>query len=85
MGIIADDTGYSLDDIKEHIKGMFLTPKIISLGGVEKLVIPSTTELSTADMTQFMAKIEAFANSELGILLPIPEDLELDKLDNLDE
>ena len=37
--------------------------------------LKGTSELNTAEFTEFLNRIEVYANSELGINLPHPEDL----------
>ena len=72
FGIIADETGNTRDDIKEAYRDMFLDKVPVQIGGKECLVGRSTTKLSTAEMAEFMDKVQAHAASELGILLPLP-------------
>lgn len=73
-GIIAAETGHSHDEIHEWCKGQFLEPRIVEFRG-EVMEIRTTTNLTTAQMSDFMNRVYAWATSELGLLLPIPEEL----------
>ena len=74
VGIIADETGNDNDDIHEAFKGMFLTPRSVQIGN-ESREIRSTARQNTDEMKGYMDKVYAYATSQLGILLPIPEEL----------
>ncbi len=71
---VADYTGYSPEDVHAILKAKFLKPKILEMGDtiVESY---STKGLSVQEMAEFMQRIEAWASSELGLILPHPEDL----------
>lgn len=77
LGIIADDTGNSLDDVKEAYRDMFLGKVPIPFGSEERMVGRSTTTLDTMEANDFIDKIRAHAATELGIVLPIPEEVHL--------
>jgi hypothetical protein len=70
---VADYTGYSAEDVHEILKAKFLKPRIVEIGDtlVERY---STKGLTVQDMTEFMQKIESWAQTELGLLLAQPED-----------
>lgn len=72
--LIHDDTGQDKDDLHEYFKRKFLTPRRFQVMG-EVVEVYTTKELTTAQMTEYMEKIRAFASIELGILLPSPEEL----------
>jgi len=74
LGIIADETGNSIEDVKEAYRDMFLGKVAVSLGGEERIVGRSTTKLNTQEMNDLLDKIRAHAATELGINLPLPED-----------
>lgn len=67
-------TGYESDEIHEFFKQKFLTARVVKIGNEEKLY-RTTTKLSTAEMTEYMNAIYRWATSELGLILPIPEEL----------
>lgn len=75
IGIIADHTGHDHDEICEIVKGKFLKPIIVDVDGDLIEIRPSTTKLSTAEFTDYLEKISAWAATMLGISLPYPEDL----------
>lgn len=72
--LIATETGNEPDLIHEYLKERFLPPQTIKIAGNEIQVPGSTTKLNTAQMTDYMSWVEQWAASELGIILPHPED-----------
>lgn len=74
VGIVADETGNANDDVHAAFKAKFITPRTITIGESE-VSISSTTKYTTLEMKDFMDKVYAFVTSELGILLPLPEEL----------
>ena len=75
VGIIAFDTGNSHDAVHEFLKGEFLPPRTVEIGGRSREVRPSTTTLKIDEMSAFMNQVQAWAGSTLGIILPVPDDL----------
>ena len=73
VGLIAQETGNDPDTVHEVFKQKFLVPEEISFMG-EKVFYRSTARLDTGKMTDYMNRVYSFATSELGILLPVPED-----------
>jgi len=74
VGIIADATGNDNDDVHEALKAKFLTPRTIDIGG-EQREIRSTAKQDKAGMTEYLNKVYAWATTELGLYLPVPEEL----------
>ena len=70
---IENDTGTDKNDIYMYYCKKFLC-KIIRVGEKVEKVYETSSMLDTAQMSEFMKKIQADAASELGITLPIPED-----------
>ncbi len=69
---VSEHTGYTHDDVHEFLKQKFLTPKTIEIDGrVSRRW--TTGDLTTAQMADYMDKIYAWATTELGLFLPIPE------------
>ena len=66
-------TGHDIDDIHEIIKVKFLRPQIKEFNG-EQIEVRSTRKMTTADMSEFMNAYYAFVVSDLGLMLPVPED-----------
>lgn len=72
--IIADDTGYTPNEMHEYFKHEFLTPRVIDVNGTV-IEIYSTTKLTTQEMSEYMGKIQAWA-AQQGYYLPSPEDMQ---------
>lgn len=72
---IHDETGSDKDDIAERLKTKFLGCESREVLGAIIERPRSTTTLSTADFTAYMDKIQAWAATDYGIILPRPEDL----------
>jgi len=68
-------TGQDADTIHQFFKGKFLLPPIIEFNGEMVTGDRTTTKLSVDEMSEYMHQIEAWVTTELGILLPKPEDL----------
>lgn len=75
---IKDHTGMDAEEVHEALKQKFLTPRIVEIDG-EVYEIRSTKKLSTAEMTEYLNRIHAWATSELGLLLPLPSELGRDE------
>lgn len=67
-------SGQDKDDIHEFFKQKFLTPKIIEISG-ETVLRYTTTNLEKGEMSLYMEKIYVWATTELGLILPTPNDL----------
>lgn len=72
-GHVRDHTGMDSDDIHEFFKQKFLPSRIIEIAG-ETVEHRTTTKLTTAEMSEYMDAIYRFCTSELGLLLPLPEE-----------
>lgn len=75
---VQEHIGHDKDDIHEFFKQKFLQPRIVQMGGDER-VYYSSKNLTTAEMSEYMDRIYAFCTSDLGLFLPVPEDLGRDK------
>lgn len=73
--IIAKHTGYADAEIKELYRDMFLGTEPRDFGGTIREIRRSTTALTTPEFSEFMDRVYQHATSELGILLPVPEEL----------
>ena len=73
---ISDETGTEIQDIHDYYCDLFLKREV-TIKGKEVLVTGSTSQLDTKNFTIFMKKIQADASTELGIILPLPEDLSI--------
>jgi len=74
IAIIADELGYTKDEMHEVMAEKFLEPVIVEALGERIERRKSTTKLKVAEFTEYLRDIEVFAASELGIVLPRPED-----------
>lgn len=75
---VREHTGMDADDIHEFFKAKFLPPRLIELAG-EAVEYRTTTTLTTAEMSEYMDAIYHFCTSELGLLLPLPEEAFADR------
>ena len=73
---IANHTGHTPEEIHEYCKAAFLAPKIITVGKDTK-EYRTTTKLTTAEFSDYIERIYAFAAGELGVRLPVPEEAHL--------
>lgn len=70
--LIAKETGNSIDDTHEALKGMFCPMREVRVGDrVEH--VRSTAKLEVADFSAYLDAVIAFATSQLGIILPARE------------
>ena len=71
---IADYTGHSTEEVHEFCKQMFLPRKFVQIGKREREVTKSTTDLGTVEMEEYLMRVRVFANQELGIIVPLPNE-----------
>lgn len=72
---IMDETGEHKDRLHELFKQRLLGTEEQWALGKYKIFIPrSTTSLDTAEMTAYLERVQQFAATELGIVLPTPQD-----------
>jgi hypothetical protein len=69
--ILADYTGYSVDEMHDALKARFLAEEDMVLGLTR---ITSTTKLSTAQMTDYIERVRLWAHCELGCYIPAPNE-----------
>lgn len=70
---VREHTGMDSEDVHAFLKEKFLPPRIIEIAG-EAVEYRTTTKLTTAEMSEYMDRIYAWATQELGLLLPLPEE-----------
>lgn len=70
--MISEETGAFPDDVHYELKRMFLKQS-----GDKIPVLISTTNLSTTDFEEFLSKVRIWAASELGIMIPQPNECEI--------
>ena len=71
---VMEHTGHDKDELHEFFKAKFLPARNVSVGAY-LASYRSTKNLTTAEMSEYMDRIYAFCTSELGLFLPVPEDL----------
>lgn len=71
---IHEHTGQDKDDVHEALKAKFLPARIVELDG-QPYEVRSTKKLSTQEMGAYIDKVYWWATSELGLMLPLPEEL----------
>ncbi len=74
ISIIADETGNDKESLHQLFMQKFIGWNTQSLHGSDIHTLPSTTKLSTAQFTTYLEQIDAWTATELGIILPHPED-----------
>ncbi len=70
---LEDNFGQPKEDYHAYYKDKFLSREIEINGRVVR-VTRETKSLTTAQMSEFMTKIQADAATEFGVTLPLPED-----------
>lgn len=70
---IEDATGTPKQDIYLHYCKKFLLRKV-AIGNEVEMVYDTSSRLNTQQMTEFLNNIQADAATELGIILPTPQD-----------
>lgn len=79
MACLSDETGQSKDDLHEYFKQLYLGFEQRAVLNGRVYISPSTAALNTKQFSDYLNKIQMFANTELGIILPSPEDLEFNQ------
>ena len=72
---ISDETGNDKDTLHEHFKDVYLGSKERIVFNRSISIRHTTTKLDTKEFAAYLDRIQTFANTELGIVLPNPEDL----------
>ena len=75
LNCISQETGNEVKDLHEHFTEYYLPRETVQIFDKTTERPISTTKLSTIEFTAYLEKIEQFSGSELGIVLPHPEDL----------
>lgn len=72
--VIAQETGHDAEEIHEFCKHKFLPPVFVDMGGEVIETRRTTTKLKVGEMAEFMNAVHAWATTELGVILPLPEE-----------
>lgn len=68
--LIAEECGYSSDQMHQALKVKFLSQEDLSRGLMR---VGSTTKLSTAEFVEFTDRVVLWAAEYLGVIIPQPE------------
>lgn len=80
LGYVAVETGLSVDYVKQvyyksHLnKDIFEYKSINNITGEEYVLLKSTSDISTDDMSLSIQRLRNFASEELGLYLPEPHE-----------
>lgn len=80
ISLIADHTGVDQMDLHEILKNKFLREVVCfqtKTGKQLEIVGRSTTELKTNEFEEYLAQVRAWAGAELGIAIPLPNEVEV--------
>ena len=76
---ISVQTGNEKEDLHEYFVYKFLEPELVQVFDKTIYKRLSTKQLDTRQFAEYLNKIQIFANTELTIELPNPEDLKFTK------
>lgn len=79
--LIADYCGNTPQEMHSVLRGLYAPKKEIKVGKKKYMIPRSTTTLSKGEMVEFMFNVQSEA-SQLGIILPTPEDYQRAQLNN---
>lgn len=75
INVLSKESGYTPNELHEILGELFL-PKVEIKHKQTTVIRPiSTTQLTTAQFTDYLFHIQVFASEEFGVVLPVPEDL----------
>lgn len=75
LSCIENETGQDRESLHEYFKTAYLQGEFRFVFRKQVEIPPSTKKLNTAEFTRYLDRIQQFANVELGIALPNPNDL----------
>ena len=79
LNCIMSETGNHRDDLHEELTRMYL-PKVTTIYRDREIEKPiSTTKLDKKQFSDYMNRVQQFAASEFGCVLPNPEDLHFEE------
>ena len=70
--LIAEELGYSVDEIHDLLAKKFIPSHEIEVFGESRIVAKSTAKLSTIEFSNYVESIRAFV-AEYGIVIPDPD------------
>jgi hypothetical protein len=74
LTMIAAETGHTTEELHEAFKAMLLPRCQVTVAGREVEIAKSTTDLSTGEMEDYLERVRAFAATELGMTIPLPNE-----------
>jgi len=74
LTIIANDIGYTKDEMHDVMRDMLLEPVVKEVMGRVISTLPSTTDMGVKDFCDYLNAIDIWA-AGFGIILPQPEEL----------
>lgn len=69
---ISEETGHTSEEIHEYFKTELLPRKWVGIGGREREVPKSTTELTMPEFSEYLERVRAWAAQELKMTIPLP-------------
>ena len=79
FNLIANETGNDMEDIKEAMKLKYLESEERVIAGQIVRKAKSTTELNTAEQEEFMDKVRHFWLDFIGLMIPLPNEIDLEE------
>jgi hypothetical protein len=73
--IMAQHEGTTVDAMHKYMKKTHLGFEVVEIFGERIAILPSTSKLNVVEMRDYMEQIEIFANMEMDLILPRPEDV----------
>lgn len=74
IGCVSHETGYFKDEVHEIFKKKFLGTEVFEIWGERVERLRSTANLDTKQFSDYLDRIQQFASTEMGIILPNPKD-----------
>ncbi len=73
--IMMEHTGYTLDELKRELCGLFMgTEKYEIFGEERERPIKTTSQMTTKEMTDFIEWLQWFGSSRLNLRIPSPNE-----------
>lgn len=79
LSAVEQETGNNKEDLHDYFRAQYLGGEWREIFNDKYFKLKSTTQLNTLQFTNYLNKIQVFANTELSIQLPNPEDLKFEQ------
>jgi hypothetical protein len=78
LKLLSEHTGFEPEDMHEWLKKQFLPAKLLQVvtqhgEAIEHEVRPTTTTLTTEQFSQYWERIQRWAATDLGVVIPDPD------------